>query len=159
MTTAFAVTASVSGLDLSPEMIRLAADRLGAKTDLKVGDSEDLPWPDGTFDAVTCSSSYHHYPQPQKALSEMRRVLKPGGQLVLADVWLPTPLRQIRNYVLIPNTKEGDVRVYSRLEITSLLESAELELASWRRIGLLGCVAEARKIWFRRDKEECSGIA
>lgn len=79
--------ARVSGVDLSPEMIRLSSERLRpcAEADLKVGDAENLPWPQATFDVVTCSSSFHHYPQPQKALCEMRRVLKQGGQFILAD--------------------------------------------------------------------------
>lgn len=140
--------ARVSGVDLSPEMIRLSSERLRpcAEADLKVGDAENLPWPQATFDVVTCSSSFHHYPQPQKALCEMRRVLKQGGQFILADFWLPAPLRQAVNAVIIPLGKEGDVRVYSQREVAAMARAAGFDPLSWKRVGLWNYIAEARAI-------------
>jgi ubiquinone/menaquinone biosynthesis C-methylase UbiE len=49
------------------------------------GDSERLPFPAGAFDVVTCSNSFHHYPDQGRAVAEMHRVLKPGGRLLLID--------------------------------------------------------------------------
>lgn len=49
------------------------------------GDSEHLPFADGSFDVITCSNSFHHYPHQQAAIHEMRRVLRPGGRLMLID--------------------------------------------------------------------------
>jgi ubiquinone/menaquinone biosynthesis C-methylase UbiE len=49
------------------------------------GDSERLPFPKGAFDVVTCANSFHHYPNQQRAVEEMHRVLKPGGRLILVD--------------------------------------------------------------------------
>jgi ubiquinone/menaquinone biosynthesis C-methylase UbiE len=49
------------------------------------GDSEQLPFPSGAFDVVTCSNSFHHYPHQDRAIAEMHRVLKPGGRLYLVD--------------------------------------------------------------------------
>jgi SAM-dependent methyltransferase len=49
------------------------------------GDSEQLPFPDGVFDVVTCANSFHHYPHQDRAVTEMHRVLKPGGRLLLVD--------------------------------------------------------------------------
>jgi ubiquinone/menaquinone biosynthesis C-methylase UbiE len=76
-----------NGVDLSPEMIErarvLAGDVVGAS--LVVGDSESLPFPAGAFSAVLCSSSFHHYPVPERALAEMARVLRPGGRVAIAD--------------------------------------------------------------------------
>jgi len=48
-------------------------------------DSEHLPFADESFDAVTCSNSFHHYPRPRACVREMRRVLRPGGRLLLID--------------------------------------------------------------------------
>lgn len=78
------------GLDYSPSMIRQAAqkrDRLESreKLGLVVGDAERLPFPDTQFDVVTCCNSFHHYPHQSVAISEFRRVLRPGGMLVLID--------------------------------------------------------------------------
>jgi ubiquinone/menaquinone biosynthesis C-methylase UbiE len=49
------------------------------------GDSEQLPFPAGAFDVVTCANSFHHYPHQDRAVAEMYRVLKPGGRLFLVD--------------------------------------------------------------------------
>ncbi len=136
--------AKVAGIDISPEMIRVAAERLGTQAELRVGDSEDLPWENDTFDAVTCTSSFHHYPQPAKALREMNRVLKRGGQLVLADFWLPAPLRQLVNTLVFPFTKEGDIRIYSKAEILSMLAESGFTSAIWRRVGVFTYIAEAK---------------
>lgn len=78
------------GLDYSEEMIRRAAakfadaphpDRMAALR----GDAERLPLADGSVDVVTCCNSFHHYPHQQVAVREFRRVLRPGGILVLID--------------------------------------------------------------------------
>ena len=49
------------------------------------GDSEHLPFADRSFDAITCSNSFHHYPHQAEAVREMRRVLRPGGRLMIID--------------------------------------------------------------------------
>ncbi len=49
------------------------------------GDSEHLPFADGSFDVITCSNSFHHYPHQQAVVCEMRRVLAPGGRLMILD--------------------------------------------------------------------------
>jgi ubiquinone/menaquinone biosynthesis C-methylase UbiE len=56
---------SVAGIDLSEKMLNIAKQRLGENTDLKNGDSEHLPWSDGSFDMVICTDSFHHYPNPR----------------------------------------------------------------------------------------------
>ena len=48
-------------------------------------DSEHLPFADVSFDVVTCSNSFHHYPHQQAVVNEMRRVLRPQGRLILID--------------------------------------------------------------------------
>jgi ubiquinone/menaquinone biosynthesis C-methylase UbiE len=49
------------------------------------GDAEHLPFADASFDVLTCSHSFHHYPHQAAAVREMRRVLRPGGRLMLID--------------------------------------------------------------------------
>jgi len=80
-----------SGIDPSPEMIATArqkAGRAGLDIDFRVGAIESLPFPDGTFDAVTSSLMMHHLPEhvQVKGLAEIKRVLKPGGRLLIADM-------------------------------------------------------------------------
>ena len=84
--------ATAQGLDFSAEMVGIARS---AYPDLVVteGDAENLPYPDGTFDAVVSSFGIHHVPRPDVALAECRRVLKPGARIAFA-VWA-TPQENI----------------------------------------------------------------
>lgn len=80
--------AEVWGVDLSPEMIRMGRERWKSRPGEfrpVQGDSERLPFATGAFDVVTCSNSFHHYPHQERAVAEIRRVLRPGGRLILVD--------------------------------------------------------------------------
>lgn len=77
---------TIDGVDLSEEMIEKAKEKLNDEPiTFKVGDVENLPYESDTFDAITCSHSFHHYPDQKKALSEMHRVLKNNGILMIVD--------------------------------------------------------------------------
>lgn len=77
--------ATVSGFDSSAAMLELARARLGEDVDLQVADlSQRLPYADGAFDDVVCSLVLHYLPDWTAPLAELRRVLGPGGRLLLA---------------------------------------------------------------------------
>jgi ubiquinone/menaquinone biosynthesis C-methylase UbiE len=78
------------GFDLSPGMIAQARERARASgienVEFELGDvSGRLPFADGTFTALVCTTAFHHFPRPQDTIVEMARVLAPGGRLVIAD--------------------------------------------------------------------------
>jgi len=76
----------VWGIDMSEKGIngaRRLAGREKITAEFEVGDAQHLPYPDGLFDKVVCSSSLEHFPEDIAALKEMNRVLKPDGRLVL----------------------------------------------------------------------------
>jgi len=123
---------SLAGADLSPEMIKQARAKLGDRVDLKIADSEALPWESGAFDALSCTDSFHHYPNPQKVLEEMRRVLKPAGHLVIADPWAPQPFRWIVNF-FFKFGKSGDVKLYSMEEWRPLIEASGFKVVRLER--------------------------
>lgn len=79
----------VIGLDYAPNMCRVALGKFrsvtGASPRFINGDAEHIPFGDGSFDAVTCSHSFHHYPHQAATVREMHRVLRPGGRLMLVD--------------------------------------------------------------------------
>jgi SAM-dependent methyltransferase len=78
----------VWGLDLSRKMLKRAAWRAGPwkkRLHLVRGDSERLPFADNFFDVVTCSHSFHHYPNQAHVIADTFRVLRPGGRLMLID--------------------------------------------------------------------------
>ena len=129
--------ARLYGIDLSPQMIAIAQRRLGQMAVVTVADAETLPLPDSAADAVTCVASFHHYPHPDAALREFRRVIRPGGSLILAEWRLPTPLRRLMNS-FIHRLPEGDVRVYSRNELCRLTAAAGFGELRWRKAGRRG---------------------
>lgn len=80
--------ATLIGIDLSPAMLANARQRaadLGREVDLHTGDAEHLPFADTSFDTVVCAISLCTIPDPPAAIDEMKRVLVPGGRLLLLD--------------------------------------------------------------------------
>ena len=80
------------GVDLNAAMVATARrnlERNGLGAELVQGDVQALPYPDGSFDTVLSTMSFSGYPDGHAALSEMTRVLKPDGRLVLIDVGYP----------------------------------------------------------------------
>ncbi|TCM15323.1 methyltransferase family protein [Novosphingobium sp. PhB165] len=80
----------VTGLDLTPAMLDQAraaqASRGIANAEWVVGDAFRMPFPDAAFTLVTCSAAFHHMRDPRLALTEMARVCRAGGRIVVRDV-------------------------------------------------------------------------
>jgi len=83
----------VVGLDLTLGMVREArrlADQQGVSNlQFCLGDAEAVPFRGNTFDIVTCRHASHHFPNPARAFSEMARVAKRGGRVILDDTCTP----------------------------------------------------------------------
>lgn len=73
------------GLDLSFEMLGVAAGKLGSGAALCQGSAEQLPWRGSVFDLVISTSAFHYFRDPECVLAEIRRVLRPGGHVVITD--------------------------------------------------------------------------
>jgi ubiquinone/menaquinone biosynthesis C-methylase UbiE len=83
-------TGSVSGIDPAAEMIKRASSRArksGVPVSFQVAFAQDLPFADGSFDAVACTLALHHVAEDDQltAVREMYRVLKPSGRLLIAE--------------------------------------------------------------------------
>jgi ubiquinone/menaquinone biosynthesis C-methylase UbiE len=84
----FPADATITGIELSPAMLAIARQRaadLNLDVDLRTGDAQALPFGDETFDTVVCALSLCAIPDPAAAIAETRRVLVPGGRLLLLD--------------------------------------------------------------------------
>lgn len=77
--------AKMVGVDLSANAVQFSRSTHGSGVEFKVGDAENLPLPDNSFDAVINVESSHCYPRFDRFLGEVRRVLKPGGHFLYAD--------------------------------------------------------------------------
>jgi ubiquinone/menaquinone biosynthesis C-methylase UbiE len=82
----------VVGVDVDPQQIALARTAAGDRTDVlfMTADATCLPFEDGRFDIAATNKATHHVPRWSSALDEMRRVLKPNGYLVYADLKAPS---------------------------------------------------------------------
>jgi SAM-dependent methyltransferase len=84
----------VTGLDPSEPLLETArrlSEREGLRIDFRVGRAEDLDWPDHSFDVVSAGQCWHWFDRP-RAAAQCRRVLVPGGSLVICHFdWLPHP--------------------------------------------------------------------
>lgn len=79
----------VAGVDLAPAKVALARERLADRiangtAEVVVADAVRLPWPDGSFTAVTCMDAFPFFPHQQAVLGEIFRVLRPGGRTVVS---------------------------------------------------------------------------
>lgn len=95
---------TIIGLDISAEMLSIGRKKIAQKgwdqaIQLQEGDSENLPFEDNTFDAITVAFGVRNFENLAKGLSEMRRVLKPDGKIVVLEFSRPTlfPFKQIYN--------------------------------------------------------------
>ncbi|MEO8933928.1 MAG: bifunctional demethylmenaquinone methyltransferase/2-methoxy-6-polyprenyl-1,4-benzoquinol methylase UbiE [Xanthomarina sp.] len=96
---------SIIGLDISKGMLDVGKQKvlnknLQGRIEMVVGDSEDLPFNENSFDAVTVSFGIRNFETLEKGLSEIHRVLKPGGVFVILETSVPTktPFKQGYNF-------------------------------------------------------------
>lgn len=91
----------IIGLDISSGMLavgeqKIAARKLSDRIEMLLGDSENMPFEDNYFDAITVAFGVRNFENLEKGLSEILRVLKPGGTFVILETSVPekTPFKQ-----------------------------------------------------------------
>lgn len=92
--------AALAGVDLVPEMLQVARSRLPPDIPLWAAPADALPLANASLDVVTSTSALHFMPQPQAALHEMHRVLRPGGRIVLTDWCADFPAQRLLDLYL-----------------------------------------------------------
>ncbi len=91
--TQYAGDFETDGIDFNEKMVTVASENLeqkGIAARLQQGNVEALPYESNTFDCIVNTMAFSGYPDAHKAMSELHRVLKPGGRLVLIDIEYPT---------------------------------------------------------------------
>ncbi|HEY3567513.1 MAG TPA: methyltransferase domain-containing protein [Thermoanaerobaculia bacterium] len=113
----------LSGADPVPEMLAVARGRVPPEVELREGWAERLPFGDERFDVVVSCNMFHYIQRPLDALHEMRRVLRPGGRLVVTD-WCDDYLAcRVCSWYLRFSGGES-IKVYRRRECLRLLQEA-----------------------------------
>lgn len=95
----------VTGIDISANMVEIGRKKvkeLGLESgiDLQIGDSEQIDFPDGTFNAVTVAFGVRNFEHLEQGLREMCRVLRPGGKAVILEFSMPEhfPMKQLYKF-------------------------------------------------------------
>ncbi len=131
----------VLGLDMAYNMILQASYKAeqiisnGSPITFMVGDAEHLPFESSYFDMVTCSNSFHHYPNQLQALQEMRRVLNDNGALLIVDGHRDDPLGYLIFDVAI-DAVEKHIHHCSRRQLMKMFREAGFHKVTQRMAGL-----------------------
>ena len=92
----------VTGLDISKTFVELARNNAaseGVAAEFRQGNASQMPFPDNSFDLLVCRAAFKNFSEPEKALREMRRVLRPGGRAVIIDLRRDVPMTEITRYI------------------------------------------------------------
>jgi len=138
--TQYASRFETSGIDFNAEMIATAQRNLartGLRTGLCQADVAALPFDAASFDTVVNTMSFSGYPDPDAAMSEILRVLVPGGRLVLIDVNYPNDGNRFGTWLAQSWTRAGD-RIN---DLVRLLDGAgftytDTEIGGWGSVHL-----------------------
>jgi ubiquinone/menaquinone biosynthesis C-methylase UbiE len=92
----------ITGLDISRTFVEIATENArtaGATIDFRLGDASAMPFAGESFDFVYCSAAFKNFAQPVKALDEMHRVLRSGGEAVIVDLRKDVSLDELAVYL------------------------------------------------------------
>ena len=127
----------VIGCDMTEDMLDIAESiRKERKLDnvaFEVMDAESLRFEDGSFDIVSCRFAFHHFTNPKKVISEMVRVCRNGGKIVLVDgLSSEDPVKSEYHNRIEQIRDPSHVRLYSRSELIKMLQDAGLRVTHAR---------------------------
>jgi ubiquinone/menaquinone biosynthesis C-methylase UbiE len=116
------------GIDLSPKMIEKAKGNgmEVANAEFYVANAEKMPFDKNLFDCVICTNSFHHYLHPDIVLTEIHRILRPGGRVYILDPVKDTPMMRLVN-AIAKKVEPEHVNLYSKKEIQDLFDAASLK--------------------------------
>jgi ubiquinone/menaquinone biosynthesis C-methylase UbiE len=135
LTMAFArCCAEATGFDATDAFLDLARgearERGLSNVRFEHGDAEHLPFPETSFDVVSCRAAFHHFPRPARVLAEMARVATPGCRLLVADLLGSEDTRQAEVHDRIERLCDPThVRALPESELTRLIADAGLTIA------------------------------
>lgn len=131
------------GVDISEKMVE-QAKLLNPHMKFYVSKCDELPFENGEIGTMTVCAAYHHFSNVESFAKEANRVIKRGGMLYIADVYLPTIFRVICNPFL-KFSKAGDVKFYAPNEIVSLFENHEFIVSAVEISGMVQIIKLQKK--------------
>lgn len=143
---------SAHGVDRSAEMLahaRRKAAAQGVTANVVKGSSDHLTFPDASFDVVFCTLMLHHLPAPMQlaTVAEMRRVLRPGGQIIIVDMQRPKRISAVFSHIGLVHLFRSRASLPDWEKIEELLTQQGVHLAPRTAIwGETVCVLVGRTI-------------
>lgn len=142
----------IVGIDFSEKMVKIANERIikqkiASKAKAMVADGTKLPFPDNHFDAIIATFAFTSFPEPEKAMKECARVLRPGGRFSILDTGKPAGRKhQLRyRYLKFLMWKAGYTDI--GLDIPGLVKKAGLKINKIQRFsGSFAYITVALKI-------------
>ncbi len=143
----------ITGVDISEGMMKIGREKLkklglDQKIELLIGDSENLPFADHSFDAITVGFGVRNFETLEKGMAGMFRVLKPGGMLVVLEFSRPRkfPIKQLFNFYFnrvtpfVGKIFSKDNRAYTYLpESVSAFPDGEQFISIMKKTGFSDC--------------------
>ena len=125
----------ITGVDISEEMLEIAKDKLRDYPNVNLSNNSvtSLPFSDESFELVICANSFHYFEHPQPALTEMKRVIKPNGKLIILDWCRDYMLLKIVD-ALLKITDPAHQKCYTQSELNHLLLSAGFDVVKDSKI-------------------------
>lgn len=123
---------TVLGIDLAPSMLAIADRRVAssphrARVELRLGDAKALALDDASFDAVFSNTILHHLSDPRPFLREAARVLRPGGALLIRDLYRPDSEAEVDRLVATHAASSGELgRALLRASLRAAFTPGEL---------------------------------
>lgn len=128
------------GVDISDEMLAIAQQKLQPYPNVRFqrASASALPFPDGSFDTVITANAFHYFDDPNVALQEMKRVLKPHGNLIILDWCKDFLVCRICDWVL-QRVDPAHQQCYTQAEFHQLLSDTgfRIQQSSRVRFGLI----------------------
>ena len=130
----------ITGLDIVPLTLEKNTAKAEAENITNLNfvcyDGTKLPFEDCTFDVIVTRYGLHHFPEIEKTFSEIARVLKPGGQLLVSD---PAPNEEDKEHFVdsyMQLKDDGHIRFYTKEEFVRLAGNAGMQLESGFETGI-----------------------
>lgn len=127
----------IYGLDLTPAMLavaqRTARDANVRNVTFTIGNAQQIPFPDGSFDLALSSYALHHVPDAARVIGEMSRVLKPGGRVGVIDIFTREDPSSAEMHDRIERVRDpSHTRTLARSEFESLFAAKGLRITGTR---------------------------